>query len=136
MGFKIQRISIYFLYAVGALFVWSFLFWYFFGFRPSIETKKTGVEVDSFSENIRAEEDIEAMLPPVLEQGLEYRILSIQNQGEYLALEIITGDETVLFVPSDAKIEGGDVRVGSVLRAKRHSIFANGVLVFEAEIEN
>ena len=73
--------------------------------------------------------------PPVITDESKYRVLSVVNKGSYHVKNLASNKEIDLMVPSDAKITGGQIRVGSILKVNRSSVLGNGVLVFDLSVE-
>ena len=73
--------------------------------------------------------------PPVITDESKYRVLSVVNKGSYHVKNLASNKEIDLMVPSDAKITGGQIRVGSILKVNRSSVLGNGVLVFNLNVE-
>ena len=73
--------------------------------------------------------------PPIITEESGYRVLSVEGEGAYRVKNLATGKETNLMVPSDARIAGGQVRVGSILKVNESSVLGNGILVFDLNVE-
>lgn len=73
--------------------------------------------------------------PPVITEESRYRVLSVESEGAYRVKNLATNAETDLMVPSDAKITGGRIKTGSILKVNKSSVLGNGVLVFDLNVE-
>lgn len=73
--------------------------------------------------------------PPVITKESRYQVLSVEGEGAYRVKNLAANAETNLAVPSDAKITGGRIKVGSILKVNSSSILGNGVLVFDLNVE-
>ncbi|MFY9493184.1 MAG: hypothetical protein WAP55_01785 [Minisyncoccia bacterium] len=73
--------------------------------------------------------------PPVITDESRYQVLSVENKSSYRVKNLATSQETNLMVPSDARVAGGQVRVGSILKVNESSVLGNGILAFDLNVE-
>ncbi len=74
-------------------------------------------------------------LPAVVTTEARYEVLTVLGEGSYRVRDLATGAETDLAVPSDAKVAGGRIGSGSILRVNESSVLGNSILVFDLSVE-
>ncbi len=73
--------------------------------------------------------------PPVITDESRYQVLSVENESSYRVKNLATNIEIGLAVPSDAKITGGRIKIGSILKVNSSSVLGNRVLAFDLNVE-